>query len=156
MRLLENNNVISIGIFIGVVCLIAGCQTHTANSDGTFDSSIRTGEEMTGLFELVDPEYSNIDFFNNIYENFEQNFTEYDYMYNGAGVAVGDLNNDGLPDLYFAGNMVDDRLYINKGDLVFEDKTAWSNIALNKGWSTGVNGYNIIVFKQTHDYQSLC
>lgn len=74
-------------------------------------------------FRKVEESQSNINFVNEIIETEELNGLTYLYLYNGGGVAVGDLNNDGLEDLYFTGNQVDDKLYINKGDLEFKDVT---------------------------------
>ena len=74
-------------------------------------------------FKTVSESKSNIDFANKIIETEALNGLTYLYLYNGGGVAVGDINNDGLEDLYFTGNQVDDKLYINKGNLEFKDVT---------------------------------
>jgi len=74
-------------------------------------------------FKTVPESQSNIDFTNKVVEDEKLNGLTYLYLYNGGGVAVGDVNNDGLEDLYFTGNQVDDKLYINKGDLEFKDVT---------------------------------
>lgn len=81
---------------------------------------------------------SGIDFSNNIAETDELNVLNFEYMYNGGGVAVGDLNGDGLPDIYFTGNQVPNKLYLNKGDLKFEDVTDRAGVAGKEGWKTGV------------------
>ena len=92
-------------------------------------------------FQLVDPAASGIDFINEITENDTLNIIESEFVYNGAGIAVGDLNGDGLDDLFFAGNQVANRLYINQGKLQFEDVTETANIKkpLSHMWSSGVN-----------------
>ncbi len=85
-----------------------------------------------------------IDFKNELKEgNSDFNILTYPYFYNGSGVAVGDINNDGLPDVCFTGNMVKNRLYINKGDFKFEDITTQSGIADKEGWCTGVTMVDI-------------
>ena len=91
-------------------------------------------------FETLTSEETGIDFYNTVTENDSFNFYTYEYIYNGAGVAVGDINNDGLTDIYFSGNQVQDKLYLNKGDMKFEDisATAFAPDA-NEGWHTGVN-----------------
>jgi hypothetical protein len=90
------------------------------------------------LFELVPASDSGLDFANTIAVNDTLNFLEYTYVYNGAGVGVGDFNNDGLPDVFFAGNQVPNRIYINEGDLKFTDITAKSGISPFDRWCTGV------------------
>ncbi|MBL4674997.1 MAG: VCBS repeat-containing protein [Mucilaginibacter sp.] len=84
---------------------------------------------------------TSIKFSNDIAETESLNVLSYEYFYNGAGVAVGDINNDGLPDLYFTGNMKPDKLYLNLGGLKFKDITREAGSGLegrNNGWKTGV------------------
>jgi enediyne biosynthesis protein E4 len=90
------------------------------------------------LFSKVSVLKSNVDFRNDLAETTELNIFEYDYIYNGAGVAIGDVNNDGLADLYFCGNTVENKLYLNKGDFEFDDITTSSKVAGKGGWKTGV------------------
>src|SRR3989475_6751594 len=75
------------------------------------------------LFKLLPPGRTGVTFANTITTNDSVNVQSDPYVYNGAGVAVGDIDNDGLPDLFFTGNMVSSRLYLNKGDMRFEDIT---------------------------------
>ncbi len=103
-------------------------------------SSCRPGDQTPEqpLFSLVPVERSGLDFVNEIIEQEAFNVLEYEYFYNGGGVAVGDINNDGLPDLYFTANMGPDRLFLNKGNLQFEDITGSTGIVENPNWTTGV------------------
>ena len=94
------------------------------------------------LFKLLSSENTSIDFNNKIIENDQFNMVDYFYVYNGGGIAIGDLNNDTLPDLFFTGNMVEDALYINKGDFKFGNITPALGTA-TKGWSTGVTMVDI-------------
>lgn len=91
------------------------------------------------LFTRLSEDNTGISFRNLLKEdNPEFNIVLYPYFYNGGGVAVGDINNDGLPDICFTGNMVKNRLYLNKGNFTFEDITEKSGIAAKEGWCTGV------------------
>tara|TARA_R100001369_G_scaffold20091_1_gene36675 strand:+ start:163322 stop:166621 length:3300 start_codon:yes stop_codon:yes gene_type:complete len=89
------------------------------------------------FLSILPPETSGIDFINKITENRDQNILDYLYFYNGGGVSIGDLNNDGLPDIYFTGNQVENRLYLNKGNLKFEDITEKAGVQGNSTWNTG-------------------
>jgi hypothetical protein len=95
-------------------------------------------EVLVSGFELLSAEKTGIDFNNAIKESETVNHLYYNQLYSGAGVAIGDINNDGLPDIFFCGNQVSDRLYLNKGDLKFEDITKKSKSASHSGWSWGV------------------
>ncbi len=98
------------------------------------------GESADGttLFQALTPEQSGIEFANEL--TFDRDFNIYTYRnyYNGGGVALGDVNGDGLTDLYFSGNMVPNRLYLNRGNMQFEDVTDAAGVAGKAGWSTGV------------------
>jgi hypothetical protein len=89
-------------------------------------------------FSLISGRESGINFNNKIKDDKNNNILKYANFYGGAGVGVGDFNNDGLPDIYFAGNQVEDKLYINKGNFKFEDVTKSAGIINNGSWSTGV------------------
>ena len=96
-------------------------------------------------FEKINSEHSNITFNNKIVDNIstKENLFDFDYFFNGAGVGIEDLNNDGLKDIFFCGNQVPNKLYINKGNLVFEDISKNANINYNKNWSNGVTFVDI-------------
>ena len=90
------------------------------------------------FFEKVNPKESGIYFSNDLTDTNELNIVEYLYYYNGGGVAVGDINNDGLDDICFTANQLPDRLYLNLGDMQFIDITESSGIVMDESWSTGV------------------
>ena len=95
------------------------------------------------LFESVSSSYSGINFKNRIPVNKLTNSFIYEYVYNGGGVAVGDINNDGLDDIYFTSNLENNQLYLNLGNFEFKNITEISNTKGNKGWSTGTNMVDI-------------
>ncbi|MEP6998892.1 MAG: VCBS repeat-containing protein [bacterium] len=90
------------------------------------------------LFELLRPEATGVTFENRLPEDTTFNILNYLYYYNGGGVAAGDVNGDGLPDLYLTSNAGPNRLYLNKGNYTFEDVTAHAGVAGAGGWTTGV------------------
>jgi len=89
-------------------------------------------------FQLLDSRKSGVDFKNVLKETPNENIITYEYFYNGGGVAAGDLNNDGLTDLIFTSNQDQSRIYLNKGNLKFEDITSQSGIENQNGWKTGI------------------
>lgn len=111
-------------IYPFLVIVIGGC-TSSAN-------------ENIHLFELVSANHSNITFNNTIEENDSLHILSYEYLYNGGGVGVLDVNNDDLPDLFFTGNQTKNALYINKGDLNFQDISEFAGIEFENQWCTGV------------------
>ncbi len=101
------------------------------------------------LFDNPSPEKTGISFENTITESDELNILDYLYFYNGGGVAVGDINGDDLPDIFFSGNQVKNKLYLNKGNLQFEDISEAAGVEGNSTWNTGavmgdVNGDGLL------------
>ena len=90
------------------------------------------------IFSPLKASFSGIDFNNVLTENDSINYFTYSYLYMGGGVATGDINNDGLIDVYFTGNQVSNKLYLNKGNLKFEDITEKAGVAGDQRWYTGV------------------
>lgn len=95
------------------------------------------------LFRKIESEKSGIQFINQITEDQNVNVLNYEYIYNGGGVGIGDFNNDSLPDIYFTGNMVSNKLYINKGNFKFEDITVAAGVDGNAKWCKGVSVIDI-------------
>ncbi|MGH7475845.1 MAG: VCBS repeat-containing protein [Longimicrobiales bacterium] len=95
-------------------------------------------QEPALLFERLDPEATGVTFVNELPEDTAFNILNYLYYYDGGGVAAGDIDNDGLPDLYFTSNLGADRLYLNRGDYRFEDITESADLGGEPGWTTGV------------------
>ncbi len=119
-------------------------------------------EPPATLFTLLDPHETKVDFVNNLTDTEEFNIVEYLNYYNGAGVAAGDINNDGLTDLYFCSNQEDNRLYLNKGNFRFKDITEKAGVQCPGGWKTGVtmadvngDGWLDIYVCQVGDYKTI-
>ena len=104
------------------------------------------GNDKTGkpLFTLLSEEETNISFQNTLTEGLNTNILVYEYFYNGGGAAAGDFNNDGLVDIYFTSNMSDNKFYLNKGNMQFQDITLSSHAGGRPGpWKTGINAVDI-------------
>ena len=124
--------------------LLVSCQQDKSASDGKTDYD-DPDLATVPVFEKVNSSHSKIYFENAITEDLGtlENLFNFDYFYNGAGVGIEDLNNDGLEDIVFCGNQVNNRIFINKGDLVFEDITENSGINTGKQWSNGITFMDI-------------
>jgi hypothetical protein len=128
--------------------LMVSCNTYDQSADK--------------LFTLLDPEYTKVDFSNILIDTEEFNIVEYLNYYNGAGVAAGDVNNDGWVDLYFASNQSKNRLFLNEGNFKFRDITNTAGIDCPGMWKTGVSmadingdGYLDIYVCQVGDYKNV-
>ena len=100
--------------------LLAGCHNKPEGS---------AHADQPSLFVLLPSDSTHITFNNELTEGANTNVLLYEYFYNGGGVAVGDMNGDGLQDIYFTGNMTDNKLYLNRGHLRFEDITQQAGVA---------------------------
>lgn len=126
----------SFGLLLFLVsATLLSCNTKSENGaseNPAFPDSLK-------LFKPIDSSITGIDFRNNIAESENVNPIVYEYTYNGGGVAVGDVNNDGLDDVFFTANQLPDRLYLNKGHFKFQDVTRLSGTGGRAGdWKTGV------------------
>ncbi|MFK7934171.1 MAG: FG-GAP repeat domain-containing protein, partial [Saprospiraceae bacterium] len=117
------------------VLLLSACQST--------DNQQVISVEVDKLFTTLPTEYTGIDFENTLVYDKDFNIYTYRNFYNGGGVALGDVNNDGLVDVYFTANMQPNRLFLNEGDLKFKDVSAAAGIGGDKGWSTGVSMVDI-------------
>ncbi len=95
------------------------------------------GKGEGDLFSNPPSAETGIDFTNKLTESDDLNILDYLYFYNGGGVAIGDINNDGLPDIFFSGNQVKNRLYLNQGGLRFKDISEAAGIEGKSSWNTG-------------------
>lgn len=135
-----------LSLFLGLTG--SGCTKKTDDSWKKteiidMDRIVSTDGNSGKLFDILTGKSTGLDFNNEVVSNYKINVHYNSYAFNGAGVGIGDLNNDGLPDVYMAGNWVADKIYLNKGNLQFEDVTAKTGISAHDGYSTGVTMVDI-------------
>lgn len=135
MRCINNSIVVS-----GILFFLSGCQNGSTNNSANQAGQLPPSDVH---FELLPPEKTGVKFSNHITESFQDNILINSYLYNGGGVAVIDVNNDGLPDLYFSATQDPNRLFLNKGNLQFEDITESAGVAAQGGVKTGVTVVDI-------------
>ncbi|MEB8346651.1 VCBS repeat-containing protein [Flavobacteriaceae bacterium KMM 6898] len=126
----RSENII-LAILIGTLGISLSCTSKKENK-------AKDVEKTPTLFTLLPPEKTGIDFINHIENKKNFNIFKYRNFYNGGGVAIGDVNNDGLADIYMTANMGANKLYLNKGNMKFEDISASAGVEGSKPWSTGV------------------
>ncbi len=112
-------------VFLAYVCL-SGCHLTDTGS-------------QTKLFNLLSSSVTGIDFANDVQYTEHLNAYTFRNFYNGGGVGIGDVNNDGLPDIFFCGNLKSNKLYLNKGNFIFEDITDKAGLNSEGVWSTGIS-----------------
>ena len=117
-------------ILLSFIWLNYSCQNDGKEVDSNINSET--------LFTQLSSDHTGVKFINHVENQKDFNIFKYRNFYNGGGVAIGDVNNDGLDDIYFTGNMESNKLYLNKGDFVFEDISASAGVEGSKPWSTGV------------------
>lgn len=118
---------------LGCLILMA---CFSCRNENTSDTAGISSRDL--LFQKLDSKDTGVDFVNEVEDTEDFNVLTYRNYYNGGGVAIGDVNNDGLPDIYFTANMGKNKLYLNRGELKFEDISEIAGIEGTKSWSTGV------------------
>ncbi|TVR89432.1 MAG: RNA-binding protein [Saprospirales bacterium] len=136
---------------LAIVLIFSSCNGFQSEDGESIQAGVTTSEaeplpemfkDHRG-FEILPPETTGIDFVNWIKEDFDYNVMTYEYLYNGAGVAAGDISGNGYPDLYFVSTMGPNKLYLNKGNYEFEDITESAGLTAAEGFQTGVTMVDI-------------
>src|SRR5690606_27702014 len=126
--------------FLPILLIFLGFTACRPGADPVPESSVEAdaGPEVRARFTLMSPEETGVTFANDLREDYHYNNFNFEYMYNGGGVAAGDVNGDVLPDLYFSASLLPNRLYLNLGNFKFQDITELAGVAAAEGFKTGV------------------
>jgi hypothetical protein len=130
-----------VAISIAFVFFFSACNPDGSDGNSTQSTASESNSKVTEkpiLFKNLSSEKTGIDFNNKIDVYKVKTILEYINSYNGGGVAIGDINNDGLSDIYFTGNSMSNKLYLNKGNMEFEDITKSAGVSAKGRWGTGV------------------
>jgi enediyne biosynthesis protein E4 len=128
--------------FCGLIFI--SCSGDKTNSTGKgMNNKPLSQEQIRGLFEYVDAKASGLDYINEMADSMAIYIFKYEYAFNGGGVAIGDINNDGLSDVYFSGTFSSNKLYLNLGNLKFKDITKETGVDGGAGIKTGVTMVDI-------------
>lgn len=130
---MKTETIISKYIFLLSILILTAC-----NSSHKDKSKLKESSSEAPLFTLMNSDSTGLYFVNEVKESETLNVLTYEYLYNGAGVAIGDVNNDDLPDVFFSGNLFGGRLFVNKGNLKFEQVSETAGVFLD-GFTTGVS-----------------
>jgi len=118
-------------VLLSTLLLFSGCEQKK-------EEKVVAVKTETPVFKRVPSSHSGVTFRNVVDENINNYFDYFAYVYNGGGVAIGDINNDGLADIYLTGNEVPNKLYLNQGNLTFKDISESAGVAGNGRWNNGV------------------
>ncbi|MFT4761278.1 MAG: hypothetical protein ACI9XO_003220 [Paraglaciecola sp.] len=124
--------------YLVLFSLIFSCRSEQNSQNSSQETNNIPTKISSPLFQQIDEKSSGLDFVNEVIDNDILNYFTYFHLYMGAGMATGDLNNDGLPDLFFNSNLKENKLYLNEGNLKFADQTIFCKITDNQGFTTGV------------------
>ena len=126
--------------YISILFLLNCTQKSELKPNNATNTNTQKNVQQFFNFEKIYKTQSKLDFQNTLEHdlNSKSNLFDYDFFYNGAGVGITDINNDGLKDVFFCGNQVENKLFLNKGNLIFEDISEIANINQNKNWANGV------------------